>query len=210
MLSFLNKHAKNAHSQNGEDGIIAQCVERLGLARGYCVEIGANNGLWLSNTRLLLENGWSGKFVEASWPLYLECQKNWVHCKDVKCICSKVDGHNVNAFVNDDCDLLSTDTDGSDYEIFNGLKAKPRIVIIEIDSSLPPDYQGFNSDGGASYWKMVDLGISKGYFLVCHTGNLIFVDQQYKHLFPEIEGHPLIDYEQYFNTAWQPSRVGAA
>lgn len=199
MLTFLERYGHNIHSQFNEDGVIAECVKRLGLEMGHCVEVGGNDGAWLSNTKALIEKGWSGTFVETEWPLYLKCQANWQHRKDVKCICSKVDGHNVNAFVKDDCDLFSTDTDGVDFEIFKGLKAKPKIVIIEIDSGFLPDVEGFNSDGGASYRSMLMRAIEKGYFLVCHTGNLILVDTKYRDSFPEIEGDGLSNSELYFN-----------
>lgn len=202
MLEFVAKYAANVHSQCGEDGIIAECVKRIPLANKLCVEIGGNDGWWLSNTRNLIEQGWKGKFVEMDYGLHLKSVTHWAHRRDVKCICSKVDGHNVNAFVNDDCDLLSMDTDGPDYEIFKGLKAKPAIVIVEIDSSIPPGDEGFNSDGGAGYRAMTLLGISKGYFLLCHTGNLVFVDSQYRDLFPEIVGDGLKNAEQYFKRDW--------
>lgn len=201
MIDFVNKYADNVHSQNGEDGIMLEVLRRIGIT-GHCVEIGGNDGRWMSNTALLIERGFSGSFVETEWPLYLKCQANWEHRKDVKCICSRVDGHNVNAFVRDDCDVLSMDTDGADYEIFDGLEAKPKIVIVEIDSSLNPDYSSFNADGGANYFAMVLLGLTKGYFLLCHTGNLIFVVNQYRHLFPEIIGDGLSNAELYFNRGW--------
>lgn len=211
MLSFLNKYARNVHSQEGEDGIVEECLSRIPIINRVCVEIGGNDGLWLSNTRHLIEQGWTGTFVETEWGLYLKCEANWAHRSDVKCICSRVDGHNVNAFVSDKCDVLSMDTDGPDYEIFKGLKAKPRIVIVEIDSSIPPDSNEMNRDGAHGFKSMVELGTEKGYFLVAHTGNLIFVDEQYRDLFPEIVGNPLIDSETYFNRAWLNSecaRVG--
>ena len=49
---------------------------------------------------------------------------------------------------------------------------------------------------------MVILGSLKGYFLLCHTGNLIFIQHEYKHLFPEIVGNPLFDYKDYFDYSW--------
>lgn len=116
----------------------------------------------------------------------------------MECVCSKVDGHNVNAFVKDDCDLLSLDTDGEDYEIFKGLKAKSKIVIVEIDSRIPPERDEFSAQGGAGFRPMTQLGISKGYFLLCHVGNLIFIDRQYHNLFPEINADPLEHPEAYF------------
>lgn len=203
MLSFLNQYAENFHSQNGEDGIIQACIARMGLVYGYCVEIGGNDGLWMSNIRHLIEQGWGGLYVEADYNLYLQCKANWSHNSDVRSQCSRVDGKNVNAFVDDKCDLLSLDTDGSDYEIFAGLIAKPKIVIMEIDSSIPPNDPSFNSDGAAGYFRGVELGLEKGYFLLCHTGNLVFLREDFKHLFPEVKSrHPLIDSEFYFNRAW--------
>lgn len=203
VIDFVNKYARNVHSQNGEDGILLEALRRIGDEKGHAVEIGGNDGRWMSNTRLLLdEHGWSGAFIETEWPLYLKCQANWLHRKDVKCICSRVDGHNVNAFVKDDCDLLSIDTDGADYKIFHGLLVKPKIVIVEIDSSIPPDVLGFNADGGAGYLDMVRLGLLRGYFLLCHTGNLIFVDDVHRNLFPEITADPILEPWEYFKTDW--------
>lgn len=203
MLSFLNQYGGNVHSQNGEDLLVRECVRRMDLAVGHCVEAGGNDGQWMSNTRLLIESGWSGLFVEADYSLYLQCKENWKHNPRVRSQCSYVDGKNINAFVDDKCDLLSLDTDGSDFAIFAGLEARPKIVIMEIDSSIPPNVEGFNSDGAAGYFTGVELGIEKGYFLLCHTGNLVFVRDDYKHLFPEVKSkHPLIDSEYYFNRAW--------
>jgi hypothetical protein len=108
----------------------------------------------------------------------------------------------VNAFVDADCDVLSVDTDGKDYEIFKALEAKPKVIIIEIDSSIPPDADRYNKEGGAGYLPMVKLGIEKGYFLLAHTGNQVFVDKQYKKLFPEAKGDGIKNSGEYFKTDW--------
>lgn len=203
MIDFVNKYARNySYSQNGEEGILIECCRRMELTNGHCVEIGGSDGHFCSNTALLIERGFSGSFIETEWPLYLKSQANWGHRKDVKCICSRVDGHNVNAFVKHDCEILSIDTDGADFEIFKGLKAKPKIIIVEIDSSLDPTHSCFNADGGANYFAMLLLGITKGYFLLCHTGNLIFVQDEYRALFPEITSSPVTDIDAYFNRSW--------
>lgn len=204
MLSFLNKYGGNLKfSQNGEELIVLEILRRLDLPLGHAVEAGGSDGHFCSNTALLLEQGWSGLFVEGQYGLYLESKKNWKDNPRVRHQCCYVDGKNINAFVHDDCDLLSLDTDGSDFLIFNGLKARPKIVIAEIDSSIPPDSYEFNSDGAAGYARMVELGIEKGYFLLVHTGNCVFIREEFKHLFPEVKSkHPLIDSEYYFNRAW--------
>ena len=212
MLSFAQKYAKNyVYSQFGEEGILSEC-ERRGISIFHCVEIGGNNGHYCSNTALQIESDVgvvTGLFVEADFGLYQQCVSNWKHNALVRCQCCKVDDKNINAFVNDDCDLLSLDTDGWDYRIFAGLKAKPKIVIIEIDSSYPPDVYTFNSDGAGTYRNTLELGISKGYCLLCHTGNLIFIRNEYRELFPEIEGDGLSNAELYFNRGWLKTEVAA-
>lgn len=206
MLSFLEKYAHNyKYSQNGEEGIVLEIISRLQLGHGHAVEIGGNNGLYCSNTALLLrEHGWSGLFVEGDYSLHLESKKNYANLSRVRHQCCFVDDKNVNAFVPDYCDLLSLDTDGSDYKIFKGLRARPKIVIVEIDSSIPPEEEGFNSDGGASYRTMLnDLALGRGYFLLAHTGNLVLLRDEYINLFAEVWGtHPLRNSQLYFNRGW--------
>jgi hypothetical protein len=202
MLNFLQTYGSQTHSQNLEDGVVQEAVKRLGLTEGCCVEIGGNDGLWCSNTRLLIQQGWHGTFVETQFALWEQCRDNWAHNERVKCICSHVDKYNINAFVKDDTDLVSLDTDGADYDLFCAMRERPAIVIVEIDSSLEPPRDEFNADGGASYWKMVIAGLERGYFLLAHTGNLILCRQEYGHLFPECAAHPLLEWERYFNRGW--------
>ncbi len=203
MLSFYNKYAKDlVYSQNGEEGLLAEVLKRLKIDKGSCVETGGHNGKWLSNTALLIDKGWAGKFIEADYDLWEQCCKNWQGNENVKSVCSFVSADNINAFVDEDCDVLSVDVDGIDFNIFKALEAKPKVVIIEIDSSIPPDADRFNSEGGAGYLPMVKLGIEKGYLLLCHTGNLVFVDKKYRKLFPEIKGDGLKNSEEYFRTNW--------
>ena len=50
----LNNFRKNNYSQNGEDGIIKEIIKRLKLDKNpnnnWCVEFGAWDGIYLSNT----------------------------------------------------------------------------------------------------------------------------------------------------------------
>jgi hypothetical protein len=205
MLSFLHKYAKDhVYSQNGEEGVLEEC-QRRGINIFHCVEIGGHDGRYCSNTARVIESDIrvvTGLFVEADYDRYLLCKSNWAHNPNVRSQCCYVDGKNINAFVGDDCDLLSIDTDGKDFEIFRGLKARPKIVIVEIDSSIEPPSEQVNADGGVGYWTMTTLALESGYFVLCHTGNLVLVHQHYQHLFPECNAHPLIEWELYFNGAW--------
>lgn len=203
MLTFFNKYGRNyIYSQNSEEGILEEALKRLKIDKGICCETGGHNGKYLSNTALLIDKGWTGKFIEADYDLWEQCCKNWQGNENVKSVCSFVSEANINAFVDEDTDVLSIDVDGIDHQIFQALTAKPKVVIIEIDSSIPPDADQFNREGGSGYLPMVKLGIEKGYFLLCHTGNLVFVDKQYRKLFPEVKGDGLKNSADYFRTNW--------
>ncbi len=203
MLTFLETYGRNyKFSQNKEEGILEEALRRMGITIGKAVEIGGNNGLFLSNTALLAEQGWAVTFVEANYSLYRESCKNWKDNPRVRSQCCVVDGKNVNAFVDDSCDVLTSDVDGGDFDIFCGMNARPKIVIVEIDSSIEPPSELFNADGAAGYWSMTVAALERGYFVLCHTGNLVLVRQDYAHLFPECKPHPLLEWELYFNRGW--------
>lgn len=189
MVDFVKKHGFNVYSQNGEDGIIKECLKRMNKTTGTACEFGAADGFFCSNTANLKE--WSRIIYDVN------------PTGDVKQ--AEITPENVNDLV-PGVDLLSIDIDGNDYNVWKAYKGKPAIVIIEINSSYPPEAKVINFQG-TSYTPMVQLGISKDYFLLCHTGNLVFVDRKYKKLFPEITGDPLTDTNKYFNKAWLPAKA---
>lgn len=205
MISFFQKYGKNIRgSQNGEDGILQECIKRIDMPGKRCAEIGGHNGEYCSNTSLLLhEYGWTGKFVEADFDLWNQCSNNYHHIKDrVRSICSTVGPENINAFVDDTIDILSIDVDGTDKAIFEALVARPKVIIIEVNSGFPPDVEHDSEQQGASYLTMAKAAIEKGYFVLCHTGNLVVVDKKYRKLFPEVKGDGIKNSEEYFRDCW--------
>jgi hypothetical protein len=59
----LEWYGKKIFGQSDEDGIIAQIFRRIGTTNKVFVEFGAETGSE-NNTRLLLETGWSGLWIE--------------------------------------------------------------------------------------------------------------------------------------------------
>jgi len=55
-----------SYAQDGEDAIVAQYFRERGVACARLLDIGAFDGRYLSNSRLLIEAGWTGVLVEAS------------------------------------------------------------------------------------------------------------------------------------------------
>jgi len=206
--SPLLKYSGNKYSQNGEDGIIEEIFRRLKISEGYLCEFGAFDGRHLSNTFNLCEKNPNFKsiLIESNKNYYDACVEN-VKDHDAivlnKTISSEADGKNSLNYILknlniDDLSkkfkLISIDVDGEDYNIWKNFTSfSPDVAIVEIESSFP-----IGSDENLSITKMTNLGKEKGYELVCHTGNLIFVK---KELFPlmEIEDNSV---ESLFLEAW--------
>ena len=49
--SPLLQYASNVHSQGGEDGILDRLLQLVGTGPKHCIDIGAWDGVHLSNTR---------------------------------------------------------------------------------------------------------------------------------------------------------------
>lgn len=201
MTDFVKKYGYNKYSQNGEDGIIEEVLIRIGLFQGRAVEFGAADGTFCSNTANLLINGWKGKLIEGDEMLFGQMLNNKKLPDSVAMENAFVTPENGNHLVGE-CDVLSIDIDGNDYAVWKAYKYKPAVVVIEINSSFDPGVNHFSTSEGSSYKTMVELGIKKGYFLLCHTGNLIFIDTKYKKKFPEVKGDALTDHNNYFNYSW--------
>lgn len=187
MLTFADKYKDNGpYSQFGEWGLIEEIRKRIGLISGTSVEFGAPTREYCSNTMHLPEDHWRKYFYD-------------INPTDQNVIKKEINPGNINELP--ECNILSMDTDGPDLILWQAYTGTPDIVIIEINSSLPPDRDYYNFASGCSYKLMVETGIAKGYFIVCHTGNCIFLLNKYRSLFAEIEGDGLSNWPLYFNTA---------
>ena len=73
----------------------------------------------------------------------------------------------------DNYDVLNIDIDSYDHQVWQEHNQKPKIVIIEINSGLEPNV--INHPEGVSFGESVEIAKSMGYSAVCHTGNIIYV-----------------------------------
>jgi hypothetical protein len=187
MLSFVKKYGYNITSQNGENGIIRECLNRINPALKIAIEFGAPDQMYCSNIYPLKQQGW-------------DCYYYDDNTNDPYVTNKLITEENINDLPA--CSIISMDTDGMDYRLWEVYRGRPDIVVIEINSSLPPDHDYFSPDRGCSYQLMVKLAIKKGYFVLCHTGNIIALLHKYRELFPEVVSDGLVNFEEYFNTAW--------
>src|ERR1700736_6997956 len=63
--AWLLDHRSNVTSQIGQDGILARIFDLIGFGQKLCVEFGAWDGKFLSNTWNLIANeNWGGVLIE--------------------------------------------------------------------------------------------------------------------------------------------------
>jgi hypothetical protein len=182
-------YRKKISSQYGEDGIIERIFELIGTRNKWCVEFGAWDGKFNSNTHYWIhEHGWSSVLIEAHPEKFKILTEYYADRPNVHCYSAFVgrdnplDGFLAQAGAPKDLDFLSIDIDGMDYWIWSDLvEYRARVVIIETNATCPPwlrlipKYQP-GSLMSASARAMVELGKSKGYELAAMVqSNCIFV-----------------------------------
>jgi hypothetical protein len=189
---FFEKYKNNIFSQNGEDGVIEEILNRLDVSEGWCCEFGAWDGKHLSNTFNLVQKGFNAVYIEGDENKFkdlIETSKIYTNIipinKWVDLNQNKLDAILKSTGIPKDFTLLSIDIDSSDYHVWESLEEyNPIIVVIEINSSISPfDENWIQQDGTeyetTSFLPMYKLGLSKGYTFLLHTGNMFFIRNDY-------------------------------
>jgi hypothetical protein len=194
MLGHWNAHI---YSQNFEDSIIAEIIDRLGEGSRTFVEIGVESGLEC-NTRLLLEQGWRGLWLEGSEKHVAAAKTrfaSWIAEGRLQVIQAFVTPENVQnhiskAGLSEKLDFLSVDIDMNTHHVWQAISTKPRFACIEYNGNVPPTVpfavaydptRFFNgsADYGAGLKTLETIGREKSMSLVgcdSHGINAFFVE----------------------------------
>lgn len=195
---------KNLYSQFGEDGIIEAIFNKIGTANKWVMECGAADGIFFSNSRKLIEEGWSALLIEADEKQFEKLAQRYLENPRITCYnyravptgAYSLDTLLAKAEAPTDIDLVVIDIDGQDFHVFNSLlKYRPRVVIVEFDPNTHPDFiPEIGGAGLAGRDAIIRLGIGKLYTPICQTWcNAIFVRQDLVRLLEgESESAPLI------------------
>jgi hypothetical protein len=191
--------AKNEYSQTGEDGILSKIFEIIGVRDRWCVEFGAWDGQYLSNTFNLIQNaGYSAVLMEGSTPRFKEMAARFSGNSNViplNCFVGFTAEDGLDKILSatpipKDFDFLSIDIDGNDYHVWEAMSSYfPKVVCVEYNASIPTEVDFVQAadnriNQGASLLALVRLGTQKGYELVGVTSaNAIFVRAEYFKLF---------------------------
>lgn len=126
---------------------LLRLVERLPNRDRWCVEFGAYDGSYLSNTRRLIEHGgYSAVLIESDPHRYLDLERRYADIDRVTTINAYVgftpqtglDALLAPTDIPRDFDVLSIDIDGNDIHAWRAISAyRPKIVVIEINPTIP-------------------------------------------------------------------------
>jgi hypothetical protein len=142
----LRRHYGQVYSQNGEDGIIAEIFRRIGGPQSRVfIEIGIENGLQ-NNTRFLLEQGWSGLWIEgsaASAQAAAGTFARYIEAGQLQVVDRVTTPENVNEIIAGadlpgEIDFVSVDIDQHTHFVWEALTKKARVHCIEYNGSIPP------------------------------------------------------------------------
>lgn len=120
------------YSQYGEEAFLLYIFSHIGTLNQYYVDIGANDGKWLSNTRVFHDKGWQGLMIDGAHENEL-VKKHFVTRENVTLLLRQYE-------VPEEFDLLSIDIDGIDFYVLNEILThfRPRVIISEYNSELDP------------------------------------------------------------------------
>lgn len=187
--TWLLDHARNLHSQFGEDGILETIFGRIGTGKRWCVDAGALDGEQWSNTHHLVSQGWEGVLIEGDSARFEKLKATYKDNWRARCRHRMIGpgDQSLDAILGEtgapyDFDLLSIDIDGAEWHVWNALQNyRPRVVVAAFNPSVPNDVyfvQDFEAHvhQGCSLLALQELGRAKGYELAAATTvNAIFV-----------------------------------
>ena len=181
------------YSQNGEDGVIEFIVKKIPSIPKFVVDIGANDGVIGSNSRMLIEKySFGGFLIEPFQPAFLKLKELYSNNQDVLLSDKAVGasnseaglinwhGHfekmempiedvNIVLFEEDlpkEIGFLSIDIDGGDNDVLKVIdwnRFSPYFVIAEIDSSSHVNLQ-----------EQINIMDDAGYRPILHIGNVFY------------------------------------
>jgi hypothetical protein len=181
----LSTYEAQVFSQNGEDGVIAEILARIGVGERWFVEFGIGTGHQGNCVLLADAYGWSGLFCEPEPDQYAALARKYERTPAVRTAMVAITSANVEDVFRDhgvpeEPDVLSIDVDTIDFWIWKAITSfRSRLVVIEYNSVLSaeralvyPDRSDARWDGTAYYGSSLGalrrLGAEKGYRLV-HT-----------------------------------------
>lgn len=197
------------YSQSGEEGYLEHLLNQL-PRENWIVELGAGDGIHISNTRYFIEKGYNAILIDKDNRGNDDVKQHFIIRENIVPLLKTYK-------CPEKFDFLSIDIDGNDYWIIDEILQhyKPNVVIAEINAFIPnnvaltvkydPDlewkgdtYFGFNLKAG------MKLAEKYGYTIVFQNDsmNIYMVRNEYVSEKPEITCEHKVFFEISRRTDW--------
>lgn len=140
-IDDLTRFELRGFSQNGEDGVLVEILNRIGVTNRFFVEFGIQNGAEGNCVLLADVFGWTGVFIEADDEDHAALSAKYAG-SPVSTVHDLVTADRVEAIfrtagVPAAPDVVSIDIDGNDLYVWDALEEfRPRVVVIEYNSGI--------------------------------------------------------------------------
>jgi hypothetical protein len=197
-MDLLTIYARTHNAQFGEDGIIEECCNRLGISNGWTVfDVGASDGRECSNSLYLRDvHNWNRILVEADEVLFQRMEED-VRDTRIWAAITPTGPTSIDELAGDQSvEFLSLDIDGEDYNVLKHLQMRPRLICAEFNQTIPFHLEITSPALGCSLSALCKLMALKGYGFVGATHcNAFFVENADLYHFNDIDRRP----EQYLS-----------
>ena len=167
----------NINSQYGEDILVSKLFDRIGVTNKWCFEVGAANGVFISNTLMWRDNGWSSVLIEPDEKLFAQLwqlsSSTTFTLQDRITADVTIDSVLSQTPIPTGLDFGVIDIDGEDYWAWEDMtKYRPRVMLVEHHPTqrrfrnFMPTRRG---ESQVPIGPIVQLGERKGYALVDTT-----------------------------------------
>jgi hypothetical protein len=189
----LDRHRRNITSQCGEDGVIEHLLSLLPETPKTCLEVGAGDGITLSNTNTLWsKKGWRALLIEGAPGAVQTIEARAAGNPSVVAVGAMIAAQGANSLDEivkrakfpQRLGVLSLDIDSNDLEVFESLREiTADIVVIEFNHEIPADIVYRDLPGDVFFRhsaKAVEVSArARGYRVVACTGpNAILVREE--------------------------------
>ena len=129
-MAYVNKY-----SQSGEEVVIQEIFDVLGIEKGHLVDLGAGDGFTMSNSRALIERGWTGDLYDGDPKGAKDVRQLWI-TRDTLAAPNILPGR---------CDFLNLDVDGNDFWLLQlclasmAVGINPSLIVCEINPIFKRD-----------------------------------------------------------------------
>ena len=193
-MKNLHLYKKNIYSQNGEDGVILEIIDRIFPKKKNLnvVEFGAHDGKYCSNTYNLILN----KLVKTA--VYIEAEEKYFNSlielskkhKEIIPINAHISFKENSEFTLDkilkkknfdiNFDILSIDIDSYDLDVFRSIQIySPKLIIIEAGRQNYGVLSEHSIDKNLNSFSSIHNEFKKNFYLIFFNGNCFYLNKKH-------------------------------